>query len=166
MIERTEVLVLTPARHRFLDRWASDSDPACSEAQRSLVLSVASLAQADVVAAAHVGDENLVQAVEDELRTFPATGVIMVTGLPERDIADTAAVAELQARLQTGCASSTIWFSSRWSWSERDSSPAGHAGLSDATTTRRAGTAWSPKPSTLRSPFAPVADRAPPQNGR
>ena len=96
-----EVLVLTPARHRFLDRWASDSDPACSEAQRSLVLSIASLAKADVVAAAHVGDENLVQAVEDELRTFPATGVIMVTGLPERDIADTAAVAELQARLQT-----------------------------------------------------------------
>lgn len=95
-----EVLVLTPARHRFLDRWASDSDPACNEAQRSLVLSIASLAKADIAAAAHVGDENLVQAVEDELRTFPATEVILVTGPPERDIAGNAAVAELQSRLQ------------------------------------------------------------------
>jgi hypothetical protein len=95
-----EVLVLMPARHRFLDRWASDSDPAYDEAQRSLVLSVASLAKADIAAAAHVGDENLVQAVEDELRTFPATEVILVTGSPERDSAGNAAVAELKSRLQ------------------------------------------------------------------
>jgi len=96
-----EVLVLVPARHRFLNRWVSDSDPACNEAQRSLVLSIASLAKADVAAAAHVGDENLVQAVEDELRTFPATEVILVTGSPERDLAGNAAVRELKSRLQT-----------------------------------------------------------------
>lgn len=96
-----EVLVLAPARHRFLDRWFSDSDPACNEAQRNLVLSIASLAKADVAAAAHVGDEDLVQAVEDELRTFPATDVILVTGSPERDIAGNAAVRELESRLQT-----------------------------------------------------------------
>lgn len=95
-----EVLVLTPARHRFLNRWVSDCDPARDEAQRSLVLSVASLAKADVAAAAHVGDEDLVQAVEDELRTFPATEVVLVTGPPERNVAGNAAVAELQSRLQ------------------------------------------------------------------
>lgn len=95
-----EVLVVTPVRQRFFDRWTSDSDPASSEAQRRLVLSVASLAKADVAAAAHVGDENLVQAVEDELRTFPATEVILVTGGPERDSAGCAAVAELESRLQ------------------------------------------------------------------
>jgi len=96
-----EVLVLAPARHRFLNRWVSDSDPACNEAQRSLVLSIASLAKADIAAAAHVGDENLVQAVEDELRTFPATEVILVTGSPERDIPGNAAVRDLESRLQT-----------------------------------------------------------------
>jgi len=95
-----EVVVVTPARHRFLDRWSSDSDPARNEAQRRLVLSIASLAKADIVAAAHVGDEDLVQAVEDELRTFPATDVILVTGSPEHDFAGNAAVAELEARLQ------------------------------------------------------------------
>jgi hypothetical protein len=95
-----EVLVLTPARHRFLHRWASDSDPARHQAERSLVLSIASLAKADVAAAAHVGDEDLVQAVEDELRTFPATEVILVTGSPERDILGNAAVSELESRLQ------------------------------------------------------------------
>lgn len=95
-----EVLVVTPARHQFLDRWLSDSDPACDEAQRRLVLSVAALAKADVAAAAHVGDENLIQAVEDELRTFPATEVILVTGSPEQDFTGNAAVAELESRLQ------------------------------------------------------------------
>jgi hypothetical protein len=97
-----EVLIVTPARHRFLDRWASDLDPARDAAQRSLVLSIASLAKADIAAAAHVADENLVQAVEDELRTFPATEVMLVTGRPERDLAGDAAVAELESRLQVG----------------------------------------------------------------
>lgn len=95
-----EVVVLIAVRHRFLDRWASDSDPAHDRAQRCLVLSVASLAKAGVAATARVGDEDLVQAVEDELRTFSATEVILVTGTPERDTAGSAAAAELESRLQ------------------------------------------------------------------
>jgi len=95
-----EVLLLMPARHRFLDRWSSDSDSAHDQAQRNLVLSVASLAKADIAAAAHVGDEDVVQAVEDELRTFPATEVILVTTSPEPDVAGDGAVAELRSRLQ------------------------------------------------------------------
>lgn len=95
-----EVVVLMAARHRFLDRWASDSDPAHDQAQRCLVLSAASLAKAGVATAARVGDEDMVQAVEDELRTFPATEVILVTGTLDRDIAGNAAASELESRLQ------------------------------------------------------------------
>jgi len=95
-----EVLVLTPARIRFLDRWASDFGRARRRAQRSLVVSVASLAKAEVPAAARVGDEDLVQAVEDALGSFPATEVILVTGSPEDDGVGNAAVPELESRLE------------------------------------------------------------------
>jgi hypothetical protein len=43
-----EVRVVAPTRNRFLDRWASDTRPGRDRAQRSLVLSLASLAQAGV----------------------------------------------------------------------------------------------------------------------
>jgi hypothetical protein len=95
-----EVLVLSPARIGFLDRWSSDFRRARHRAQRRLVVSVASLAKADVAATARVGDEDLVQAVEDTLRSFPATEVILVTGSPESDAAGNAAVAELESRLR------------------------------------------------------------------
>jgi hypothetical protein len=97
-----EVLVLAPTRIGFLDRWASDLEPARRAAQRNLVLTVASLAKAGIVAEARVGDEDLVQAVEDQLRSFPATEVILATGEPAEDEAGEAAAAELGARLQTG----------------------------------------------------------------
>ena len=100
VVADAEVLLLMPARHRFLDRWSSDSDSAHDQAQRNLVLSVASLAKADIAATAHIGDEDVVQAVEDELRTFPATEVILVTTSPEPDVAGDGAVAELRSRLQ------------------------------------------------------------------
>jgi hypothetical protein len=95
-----EVVVLAALQHRFLDRWTSDSDPAHEQAQRSLVLSAASLAKAGVAATARVGDEDVVQAVEDELRTFPATEVILVTGSPERDVVGSDAAEELESRLR------------------------------------------------------------------
>jgi hypothetical protein len=95
-----EVLVLTPARGGFLDRWSSDFGPARRRAQRRLVVSVASLAKADIAATARVGDEDLVQAVDDTLRSFPATEVILVTGSRERDAIGNAAVPELESRLR------------------------------------------------------------------
>jgi anthranilate phosphoribosyltransferase len=95
-----EVLVLSPARIGFLDRWSSDFRRARHRAQRRLVVSVASLAKADVAASARVGDEDLVQAVEDTLRSFPATEVIVVTGSPGSDPAGNAAVPELESRLR------------------------------------------------------------------
>jgi hypothetical protein len=93
-----EVRVVAPARNRFLDRWASDTGPGRERAQRNLVLSLASLARAGVDATARIGDESLVQTVADQLRTYPATEVFLVTDEAPDKAAD--AVAELRSRLR------------------------------------------------------------------
>jgi hypothetical protein len=98
--EETEVLVLAPARIGFLDRWASDLEGARQAAQRNLVIAVASLAKAGVAAEARVGDEDLVQAVEDAVQSYPATEVILVTADDDEDPAAAAAAEELEERLQ------------------------------------------------------------------
>jgi len=94
-----EVLILAPARSRFLDRWATDVRAAREEAQRKLVISVASLAAAHVKAIGQVGDDDLVQATEDTLRSFPATEVILATGPAERDSAGARAADRLSEAL-------------------------------------------------------------------
>jgi hypothetical protein len=97
-----EVMILAPARIGFLDRWASDLEPARRDAQKALVLSVASLAKVGVVAEARVGDEDIVQAVEDRVGSFAASEVILVTASDEEDPAAAAAASELSKRLRTG----------------------------------------------------------------
>ncbi len=94
----TDVLVLSPARIGFLDRWASDVEGARHAAQQNLVATVAALAKAGVSAEARVGDEDIVQAVEDQLQSFPASDVVLVSG-GEQNGAD-AATAELGSRLR------------------------------------------------------------------
>jgi hypothetical protein len=89
-----EVRVVAPAHNRFLDRWASDTGPGRDRAQRSLVLTLASLARAGVAASARIGDEDVVQTVADQLHEYPATEVFLVT-----DGAATAAAEELRSRL-------------------------------------------------------------------
>lgn len=96
-----DVLVLAPTRIGFLDRWASDLEPARRAAQERLVAAVAALAKAGVKAEARVGDEDVVQAVEDQLQTFPASDVVLVSGGAEAD-ADEAAAGELGSRLAAG----------------------------------------------------------------
>jgi hypothetical protein len=98
--EGAELLVLAPTQIGFLDRWASDVEPARHRAQQRLVTTVAALAKAGVAAEARVGDEDVVQAVEDQLQSFPATDVILVLGGPEEAAASEAASAELESRLQ------------------------------------------------------------------
>ena len=93
-----EVVVLAPAPRRFLDRWSGERGPAEQAANRGLVVTLASLAGAGVAASARIGEEDVVQAVEDELRLFPATDVILVSADP----ADDEASAELAERLQCG----------------------------------------------------------------
>lgn len=97
-----EAMVLSPARIGFLDRWASDVEGARRDAQRRLVISVAALAAAGIEAEARVGDEDVVQAVEDQLGSFPATEVILVTAAGEDDEAAAAAAEELRTRLRVG----------------------------------------------------------------
>lgn len=92
-----EVLVLAPARIGFLDRWASDLEGARRAAQQNLVITVASLAKAGVAAEARVGDEDLVQAVEDVVGSYAATEVVLVSAGAGHDAA---AAAELEDRLR------------------------------------------------------------------
>jgi hypothetical protein len=93
-----EVRVVAPTHNRFLDRWACDTGPGRDRAQRSLVLTLASLARAGVDASARLGDEDIVQTVTDQLCTYPATEVFLVTGAgADRDA--TAAAEELRSRL-------------------------------------------------------------------
>lgn len=94
-----EILLLAPCSHGFLARWTSDSAPGRERAQRGLVLSAASLAKAGIAASARVGDEDLRQGTEDELRSFPATEVIFVTGADGEDAAWEVAITDLQSRL-------------------------------------------------------------------
>ena len=91
--------MLAPARIGFLDRWASDLEGARREAQRNLVITVASLAKAGIDAEARVGDEDVVQAVEDQLGSFAATEVLLVSAGPELDPDAAAAAVELERRL-------------------------------------------------------------------
>ncbi len=95
--DEPDVLVLVPARIGFLDRWASDVESARHRAQERLVATVAALAKAGFAAEARVGDEDIVQAAEDQLQSFPATEVVLVVG--DGDDCDEA-VAELGSRLQ------------------------------------------------------------------
>jgi hypothetical protein len=98
--EEADVLVLAPAKIGFLDRWASDVEGARRQAQQNLVATVAALAKAGIAAEARVGDEDVVQAVEDQLQSFPASEVVLVgEGSGDGDAAD-AEAAELRSRLQ------------------------------------------------------------------
>src|SRR4029079_14926448 len=93
-----EVRVLSPPRIRFLDRWTSDVGPARDEAQRNLVATVAALAKDGIEAEARGGDEDYVQAVEDQLRTYAADEVVLVSSGPAASEEVSSAVAELSSR--------------------------------------------------------------------
>jgi hypothetical protein len=90
-----ELRVLAPAPVSRLDRWASDLGEARDEAQRFLALSLASLAAAGLEATGKVGDPDPVQAIEDELRTFPAREVVLAGD----DGLDAGQVEEIRRRL-------------------------------------------------------------------
>lgn len=96
----TDVLVLVPARIGFLDRWASDLEGARHRAQQQLVVTVAALAKAGIAAEARVGDEDVVQAVEDQLQSYPATEVVLAVPAGDEHAGEVAA--ELRGRLRAG----------------------------------------------------------------
>ncbi|HMJ72505.1 MAG TPA: hypothetical protein VK471_03965 [Solirubrobacterales bacterium] len=96
--EDADVLVLSPARIGFLDRWASDVEGARQVAQENLVATVAALAKAGIAAEARVGDEDVVQAVEDQLQSFRANEVVLISS--EGEEKDEGPAAELESRLR------------------------------------------------------------------
>jgi hypothetical protein len=95
-----DVLVLAPASIGFLDRWASDVEGSRRRAQETLVVTVAALAKAGIAAEARVGDEDVLQAVEDQLQAYPADEVLLVSSGAEDAERAAPAAAELKARLR------------------------------------------------------------------
>jgi hypothetical protein len=95
-----DVLVLAPASIGFLDRWASDVEGARRRAQETLVATVAALAKAGIAAEARVGDEDVLQAVEDQLQSYPADEVLLVSSGAEDAERSAHAATELDARLR------------------------------------------------------------------
>jgi hypothetical protein len=95
-----EVRVLAPARIGFLERWTSDVAHARDEAQRNLVATVAALAKDGIEAEARVGDEDFVQAVEDQLQSYHADEVVLVSADAAASEEVSSAVAELSSRLR------------------------------------------------------------------
>lgn len=98
-IADTEILAVAPTQPSFLDRWASDVRASRTEAQRKLAITMASLSEEHLHARAEIGESNLVVAVEDALRSFPADEVILATGPPEEDRVGADAVDDLRDRL-------------------------------------------------------------------
>jgi hypothetical protein len=101
------VMVLAPARTAALSEWLSDLEPARDRAQVLLVHSAAALAATGVDAQARVGDADLIQAIEDTLRSFPASELITVTGDPQSDRGTAKALEELERRLPVPVAHAT-----------------------------------------------------------
>jgi hypothetical protein len=95
-----EVRVLSPVSIGFLDRWATDVGGARQAAQDRLVSTVAALAKSGIDADARVGDEDIVQAVEDQLQTYHADRVVLVSTRAEGHGNGDPAAAELSARLR------------------------------------------------------------------
>jgi hypothetical protein len=72
-----ELLVLAPALNPGLAHWASDLRSARMAAQERLAVTLAGLAAAGVEARGQVGDTDPLQAIEDELRSFPAQELLL-----------------------------------------------------------------------------------------
>jgi hypothetical protein len=83
-----ELLVLAPALNTPVAHWLSDLDQARFDAQRRLALSVGTLATAGLDARGLVGDSDVVQAVEDALRTFPAQELVFITAPDQEQAVD------------------------------------------------------------------------------
>lgn len=103
-----EIVLVAPCRQSFLDRWSSNLRPGRERAQHNLVRAVAALAAAGIEATARVGDEDVVQTVEDELRSYAATEVVLVSGTSGGGDGG-AAARDLKERLQVPL--HTIWIS-------------------------------------------------------
>ena len=76
------VLVVAPAFNSRLRHWLSDEDPARRRASERLAATLDRLHRGGVHAEGRVGDADLMLAITDALRTFPADEIVFV-GEPE-----------------------------------------------------------------------------------
>jgi hypothetical protein len=83
-----DVRLVVPVASRRLDRWLSAEDDARHEAEAELARSAGALVAAGLPVSGSVGDANPTQALEDELRDFPADEVILLTADGEDPFAE------------------------------------------------------------------------------
>jgi hypothetical protein len=74
-----DVRLLVPLASRRLDRWLSAEDPARAEAETRLAHSAGALTAAGLRVSGSIGDSDMRQAIEDELRSFAADEVVVVS---------------------------------------------------------------------------------------
>lgn len=74
------VLVVHPTPVSAVHHWASDVDAARARAERALEENLALLRERGVAARGKVGDEDTVQSIEDALRIFPASEILLWAG--------------------------------------------------------------------------------------
>lgn len=82
-----DVRLVVPLPSKKLDRWLSGDDPARREAERRLAHSAGALTAAGLPVSGSLGDADPAQALEDELRGFPADEVVLLTGDGEDPLA-------------------------------------------------------------------------------
>jgi hypothetical protein len=75
----TDVRLVVPVPSHRLDRWLSAEDEARHEAEARLARSAGALVAAGLPVSGSVGDPDPAQAMEDELRGFPADEVVLLT---------------------------------------------------------------------------------------
>jgi hypothetical protein len=75
-----DVRVVVPVPSHRLDRWLSAEDEARGEAERRLAHAAGALVAAGLPVSGSIGDPDPAQALEDELRDFPADEVVLITG--------------------------------------------------------------------------------------
>ncbi len=74
-----DVRLVVPVPSHRLDRWMSAEDDARREAEGLLARSAGALVAAGLPVSGSVGDHDPAQALEDELRDFPADEVLLLT---------------------------------------------------------------------------------------
>ena len=75
----SDVRLLVPVPSHRLDRWLSAEDEARREAEARLARSAGVLVAAGLPVSGSVGDPDPAQALEDELRGYPADEVVLLT---------------------------------------------------------------------------------------
>jgi GABA permease len=82
LIERTQFLVVCPALNSRLKTYTSDEDPAREAAQARLDVTLARLASVGIEASGVVGDGDPLVAVDDAVRTFGPSEIVISTHPP------------------------------------------------------------------------------------